>query len=182
MKKIIIFLITLLLLGGWGWAQNPASYVTLLSSKLTLEVSGDSLRKTSFVGAVSRVVNNKGQFKLGGVPDVSRTLDGRVAGLSVQNTSGTFGVAPTIRLRGATSIMGRSTPLWVVDGVIVEDMIDLSHVDLSSGDVNTLFSSSLAGFNIEDIESVQVLKDVAATTLYGMRGVAGVIVVTTKKS
>lgn len=182
MKKTIIFLITLLSLGGWGLAQNPASYVTLHSSKLPLEVPGDSLRKTSFVEAVSRVVNNKGQFKLGGVPDVSRTLDGRVAGLSVHNTSGTFGVAPTIRLRGATSIMGRSTPLWVVDGVIVEDMIDLSPVDLSSGDVNTLFSSSLAGFNIEDIESVQVLKDVAATTLYGMRGVAGVIVVTTKKS
>ena len=56
--------------------------------------------------------------KLAGIADISRSLEGQVAGVSVQNVSGTFGTAPKIRVRGATSIYGSSKPLWVVDGVI----------------------------------------------------------------
>jgi TonB-linked SusC/RagA family outer membrane protein len=113
--------------------------------------------------------------------DISRSLEGRAAGVSVQNVSGTFGTAPKIRVRGATSIFGSSKPLWVVDGVIMEDVTDVDADGLSSGDANTLISSAIAGLNADDIESFQILKDGSATSIYGARAMAGVIVVTTKK-
>ena len=119
--------------------------------------------------------------KLNGIADISRSLEGRVAGVSVQNVSGTFGTAPKIRVRGSTSIYGSSKPLWVVDGVIMEDVVDVDAEDLSSGDANTLISSAIAGLNSEDIESFDILKDGSATSIYGARAMAGVIVVTTKK-
>ena len=110
-----------------------------------------------------------------------RSLEGRAAGVSVQNVSGTFGTAPKIRVRGATSIYGSSKPLWVVDGVIMEDVVDVSADQLSSGNANTLISSAIAGLNSDDIESFQILKDGSATSIYGARAMSGVIVVTTKK-
>ncbi|MBR1406999.1 MAG: SusC/RagA family TonB-linked outer membrane protein [Bacteroidales bacterium] len=121
------------------------------------------------------------EAQLNGIADVSRSLEGRVAGVSVQNVSGTFGTAPKIRVRGATSIYGSSKPLWVVDGVIMEDVVDVSADELSSGDASTLISSAIAGLNSDDIESFDILKDGSATSIYGARAMAGVIVVTTKK-
>ena len=104
-----------------------------------------------------------------------------MAGVSVQNVSGTFGTAPKIRVRGATSIYGSSKPLWVVDGVIMEDVTEVDADQLSSGDAATLISSAIAGLNADDIESFQILKDGSATSIYGARAMAGVIVVTTKR-
>lgn len=135
--------------------------------------------KRLFTGATSKVSGEKA--KLDGVADVSRALEGRVAGVSVQNVSGTFGTAPKIRVRGATSIYGSSKPLWVVDGVIMEDVTEVSADALSSGDAETLISSAIAGLNSDDIESFQILKDGSATSIYGARAMAGVIVITTKK-
>jgi len=135
--------------------------------------------KRLFTGATSKVDAEKA--KLDGVADISRSLEGRVAGVSVQNVSGTFGTAPKIRVRGATSIYGSSKPLWVVDGVIMEDVTEVDADALSSGDAETLISSAIAGLNSDDIESFQILKDGSATSIYGARAMAGVIVVTTKK-
>lgn len=135
--------------------------------------------KRMFTGATSSL--SATDIKLDGLPDISRGLEGRAAGVSVQNISGTFGTAPKIRVRGATSIYGSSKPLWVVDGVIMEDAIDIGADDLASGDVETLISSAIAGLNADDIESFQILKDGSATSIYGARAMAGVIVVTTKK-
>lgn len=135
--------------------------------------------KRLFTGASDKLEANN--VKLAGTPDISRGLEGRSAGVSVQNVSGTFGAAPKIRIRGATSILGNSKPLWVLDGVIVEDVVDVDADALASGDPNTLISSAIAGLNPEDIESFQVLKDGSATSIYGARAMAGVIVITTKK-
>ena len=135
--------------------------------------------KRLFTGATTKVDAEKA--KLDGVADVSRALEGRAAGVSVQNVSSTFGTAPKIRVRGATSIYGSSSPLWVVDGVIMEDAVNVSADDLSSGDAETLISNAIAGLNADDIESFQVLKDGSATSIYGARAMAGVVVVTTKK-
>ena len=146
------------------------------------EVVVTGLQKTDrrlFTGATDKV--NADEAKLNGVADISRSLEGRAAGVSVQNVSGTFGSAPKIRVRGATSIYGSSKPLWVVDGVIMEDVSDVSADDLASGDPETLISSAIAGLNSDDIESFQILKDGSATSIYGARAMAGVIVVTTKK-
>jgi TonB-linked SusC/RagA family outer membrane protein len=135
--------------------------------------------KRLFTGATTKIDASKA--KLDGVADISRSLEGRSAGVSVQNVSGTFGAAPKIRVRGATSIYGNSKPLWVVDGVVMEDAIDISSDDLSSGNAETLISSAIAGINADDIESIQILKDGSATSIYGARAMGGVIVVTTKK-
>ena len=135
--------------------------------------------KRLFTGSTAKVDGEKA--KLDGVPEISRALEGRASGVSVQNVSGTFGTAPKIRVRGATSIYGSSKPLWVVDGVIMEDVVEVDADQLSSGDATTLISSAIAGLNSDDIESFQILKDGSATSIYGARAMAGVIVVTTKK-
>ena len=135
--------------------------------------------KRLFTGAATKIDADKA--KLDGVADISRSLEGRAAGVSVQNVSGTFGTAPKIRVRGATSIYGSSKPLWVVDGVIMEDVTEVDADALSSGDAATLISSAIAGLNADDIESFQILKDGSATSIYGARAMAGVIVVTTKR-
>ena len=135
--------------------------------------------KRLFTGATTKL--NAEDTKIDGMADISRSLEGRAAGVSVQNVSGTFGTAPKIRVRGATSIYGNSKPLWVVDGVIMEDIKEVSADQLSSGDAETLISSAVAGLNADDIESFQILKDGSATSIYGARAMAGVIVVTTKK-
>ncbi|MDR1171282.1 MAG: SusC/RagA family TonB-linked outer membrane protein [Bacteroidales bacterium] len=138
-----------------------------------------SVDKRLFTGATDQLKAD--DVRIDGLADVSRALEGRSAGVTVQNVSGTFGSAPKIRVRGATSIYGTSKPLWVVDGVIMEDIVEVSADALSSGDAVTLISSAIAGLNADDIESFQILKDGSATSIYGARAMPGVVVVTTKK-
>ena len=160
--------------------------------KITLEADVDShqlgevvvtgmqkMDKRLFTGAATKVDAEKA--KLDGVADISRSLEGRAAGVSVQNVSGIFGTAPKIRVRGATSIYGSSKPLWVVDGVIMEDVTEVDADALSSGDAATVISNAIAGLNADDIASFDILKDGSATSIYGARAMAGVIVVTTKR-
>jgi len=156
--------------------------VRLVSNTQVEEVVVTGMQKMDkrlFTGATTKIEADKA--KLDGVADISRSLEGRAAGVSVQNVSGTFGTAPKIRVRGATSIYGSSKPLWVVDGVIMEDVTEVDADQLSSGDAATLISSAIAGLNADDIESFQILKDGSATSIYGARAMAGVIVVTTKR-
>ncbi len=162
---------------------KPNLKITLQPDNKTLDevvVTGmQKMDKRLFSGATVQLDADK--MKIDGMADISRSLEGRAAGVSVSNVSGTFGTAPRIRVRGATSIYGSSKPLWVVDGVIMEDAVDVSADALATGDVETLISSSVAGLNADDIESFQILKDGSATSIYGARAMAGVIVVTTKK-
>ena len=164
-------------------AVKPSIKVKLTSETQEIEevvVTGMYVQdKRLNTGSAARVDAEKA--KLDGVADISRSLEGRAAGVSVQNVSGTFGTAPKIRMRGATSIYGASKPLWVVDGVVMEDAVEVDAESLSSGDAVTLISSAIAGLNADDIESFQILKDGAATSIYGARAMAGVIVVTTKR-
>ena len=156
--------------------------VKLASDGLLEDVVVTGMVKTDkrlFTGATAKI--DATSAKIDGMADISRSLEGRAAGVSVQNVSGTFGTAPKIRVRGATSIFGSSKPLWVVDGVIMEDVTEVSADELSSGDAETLISSAIAGLNSDDIESFQILKDGSATSIYGARAMAGVIVITTKK-
>lgn len=164
-------------------ASDKATNIILEDDSNTLNdvvVTGmQTMDKRLFTGASTKI--NASDAKLDGVADISRSLEGRAAGVSVQNVSGTFGTAPKIRVRGATSIFGSSKPLWVVDGVIMEDATEVDADNLSSGDAETLISNAIAGLNADDIESFQVLKDGSATSIYGAKAMAGVIVVTTKK-
>jgi TonB-linked SusC/RagA family outer membrane protein len=161
------------------------SYLTLNLSSQTgtltdVIVTGfQRIEKSKFTGASVKL--DMDQIKTSGVTDVSRMLEGRAAGVAIQNVSGTFGAAPKVRIRGATSITGDNKPLWVIDGVVLEDIVNVSNDQLSSGDPNTLLGSAVAGLNPNDIESFDILKDAAATALYGARAMNGVIVITTKR-
>ena len=162
---------------------SPVMNVTLDENAQVLNevvITGmQAVDKRLFTGAATKI--NAADAKLDGVADISRSLEGRAAGVSVQNVSGTFGSAPKIRIRGATSIYGNSMPLWVVDGVVLENAVEISSDDLSSGNAETLISSAIAGLNADDIENIDILKDGSATSIYGARAMAGVVVITTKK-
>ena len=132
-----------------------------------------------FTGASENV--KMAEIQATGMTDVSRMLEGQAAGVTVENLSGTFGSSPRIRIRGNASINGNNQPLFVVDGVILEDLAQVSTDDFISGNANTLITSSIANINPSDIESLQILKDASATAIYGARAANGVIVITTKR-
>ena len=135
--------------------------------------------KRLFTGASDKLKADK--VKMAGMADISRGLEGSPQGSPCRTSRGPSVQHLRSAVRGATSIMGSSKPLWVVDGVIQEDVVDVGADDLSSGDATTLLSSAIAGLNADDIESFQILKDGSATSIYGAKAMAGVIVITTKK-
>lgn len=138
----------------------------------------DNVEERLFTGANSSITAE--ELKVDGIVDVSRMLEGKAAGVSVQNVTGTFGAAPKITIRGSSSIFGDTKPLFVIDGVVQEDIINLDFDQLASGDASTLIGSSIAGLNANDIKSIEILKDASATALYGARALNGVVVINTK--
>lgn len=109
------------------------------------------------------------------VPSVEMALQGKVAGLNVLNITGEPGAKGIVTLRGNTSIASqdsRSTPLYVVDGIVMDEG-DLGQIDLTG-------TNPIAGINPNDIESIDVLKDASASAIYGARAANGVIIIKTK--
>lgn len=137
-----------------------------------------NVERELFTGASQTI--KASDIKLDAVPDITRSLEGRAAGVSVQNVTGTFGAAPRITIRGSSSILGDTKPIWIVDGAIQEEIVDISFQDLVAGDINSLLSSALAGLNANDIESFEILRDASASAQYGARALNGVVVITTK--
>jgi TonB-linked SusC/RagA family outer membrane protein len=139
----------------------------------------ETIKKKLFTGATQNIKME--DIKLDGATDVSTMLQGRAAGVNIQNITSTFGAAPKISIRGGSSIFGQTSPLWVIDGVVREDIVEQSNEDLTSGNAQTLIGSTVAGINTNDIENIDILRDASATSLYGARAMNGVIVITTKK-
>ncbi|MCM5529510.1 SusC/RagA family TonB-linked outer membrane protein [Parasegetibacter sp. NRK P23] len=114
--------------------------------------------KEAFTGSAKVVsgelLNNKA------VSNISQSLAGEVAGVRVINTTGQPGASATVRIRGFGSVNGNRAPLYVIDGVP--------------------YSGNLNAINMADVESTTVLKDAAATAIYGARGANGVIIITTR--
>lgn len=137
------------------------------------------INRKMFTGSASKV--NADETLLKGNPDLTSSLQGKVSGVQITNVSSTFGASPVLTIRGNSSINGTNKPLWVIDGVVLEDLMTVSAEELTSGNLSTLLSSGVAGLNPEDIESFEVLKDVSATSLYGAQAMNGVIVITTKQ-
>lgn len=131
-----------------------------------------------FVGSTSKIETK--DFATAPFADFSRMLEAKAPGLNISNISNTFGAAPRINIRGGSTINSSVQPLWIVDGIVMDDIVSLNTEQLGSGDPITLLGSSISGINPADIESIEVLKDASATSLYGARGMNGVIVVTTK--
>ena len=136
--------------------------VSLLQDIESLEeviVTGyGTIRKSDLTGAVSSInVDNIADLP---VPDITQALQGRVAGVQITQNSGAPGDGTSIRIRGVGSINNSSDPLYVVDGIIVNEINYLSQ---------------------NDIQSLEVMKDASVAALYGSRASNGVIVITTKQ-
>ena len=136
------------------------SLVSEATTQSEVVVIGYGTQKRSNVsGAVSKYKNER--IDESPVSRLDQALQGRIAGVQIQNLSSEAGAAPKITIRGVGSINAGADPLVVVDGQITPD--------------------GLAFINPADVESVEVLKDAASAAIYGSRGSAGVVLITTKK-
>lgn len=116
------------------------------------------------------------------VTSVDAMLSGEIAGVTVQATSGRPGAQSNIRIRGTNNLSGNSSPLWVVDGVPLQnDVPDLSSEQIKTGGFDNVLVNGIGSINPNDIENITILKDAAAAAIYGSRAANGVIVVTTKR-
>lgn len=134
-------------------------------------------RITGSVGIIS-----SDKFEAKPISSVSALMQGELAGVQVSAVSGQPGTQSRIRIRGTNNLSGSSDPLWVVDGVPLQDESpDLSSEELATGGFDNIFVNGIGNINPNDIESITVLKDAAASAIYGSRAANGVIVVTTKR-
>lgn len=136
-----------------------------------------SSRKRDLTGAVSSVKAK--DFNQGVINSPDQLLQNKVAGLEVTNTSGQPGAATTIQIRGSSSIRAGASPLYVVDGVILDGGTARPNASTTFG--TTSNSDPLLFINPYDIAQIDVLKDASSTAIYGSRGANGVIIITTKK-
>ncbi|MGM9842612.1 MAG: SusC/RagA family TonB-linked outer membrane protein [Muribaculaceae bacterium] len=137
-------------------------------------VAYGTAKKSSYAGSASLV-------RADAIKDVPSTtfenaLNGKVAGLQLTNNSGQAGSAPAIRIRGIGSMNAGNEPLYVIDGVPVSS----GNIGQMSGEIYST-NNIMNSLNPDDIESISVLKDAAASSLYGSRAANGVILITTKK-
>ena len=155
--------------------------ITLFPSAQMLDavvVTGyQTVERRKLTAAVGKL--NISDETIGAVKSIDQALAGQIAGLSVTSTSGAPGAPAKIRIRGTSSLNGTQDPLWVLDGIPLEGT-DAPQSNVLN-DVSNIQQSSIAGLNPADIENITVLKDAAATAIYGARAANGVIVITTKK-
>lgn len=114
-------------------------------------------------------------------PQIDNLIQGQIPGLSVVKSSGEVGSVPIVKIRGTSTLTGNTSPLWVVDGVVLEDPVPLTPAELNTPDLVNRIGNSISGINPQDIESITVLKDASASAIYGVRAAGGVIVLTTKR-
>lgn len=139
-------------------------------NEVVIAVAYGEQEKKKLTGSVGKL--NAKQIENVPLASVDQILQGKVAGLQSTATTGQPGAAQQIRIRGIGSITASSAPLFVIDGMPV-----------NTGDASNLTQSSnlLAGLNPNDIESISVLKDASAASIYGSRAANGVIIINTKK-
>jgi TonB-dependent starch-binding outer membrane protein SusC len=132
--------------------------------------SYQTIKKTELSGSVASV-GGKTIENLP-IPSLDRAIQGRIAGVQINASNGIPGGNTQVRIRGVGSISGSNEPLYIVDGV-----------QITAGDRSrrVISSNILNGINANDIESVDVLKDAAAASIYGSQAANGVIIITTKK-
>ena len=147
--------------------------VSLESESIGLEeviaVAYGTVRREAKTGSISSVSND--QIASAPVVSVDKMLAGKMAGVSITSSSGQPGASSNIRIRGTSSINAGNEPLYVVDGIPIMD---------GNQSTFTNTGNAIASINPNDIESVTVLKDAAAASVYGSRAANGVILITTK--
>jgi len=129
-------------------------------------------QKRDVTGAISSI--NTDDIGDDVLPSLESAMQGRAAGVQVTTSNGLAGSSINVKVRGTNSISAGSQPLYVIDGIPVTDG------DFSPGNMGAGFNA-LSDINPNDIESIQILKDAAAASIYGSRGANGVVLITTKK-
>ncbi len=169
------------------YAGYKTEEVTLGASNVvdvTLKVDALQLEEAIVVGYgsqkrkdVTASITSVGGDEIAGLPvaGVDQALQGKVAGLVVTSNNGQPGGGISVRIRGNSSINAGNEPLYVVDG------IPLISGDFSQGEYGGMDFNAISDLNPNDIESIQVLKDAAASAIYGSRGSNGVVLITTKR-
>lgn len=135
-----------------------------------------TIERRKLTAAVSKI--DISEERIGTVKSIDQALSGQIAGLSAISNSGAPGAPVKIRIRGTSSLNGTQDPLWVLDGIPLEGT-DVPNLE-SLKNIDDVEQSSIAGLNPADIADITVLKDAAATAIYGARAANGVIVITTK--
>ena len=153
-------------------ALQPSS--TMLNDVVVTGYQTEERRKLT--AAVAKI--DISEERIGTVKSIDQALSGQIAGLSAVTTSGAPGSPVKIRIRGTSSLNGTQDPLWVLDGIPLEGT-DIPSME-SLKNIDDVQQSSIAGLNPADIADITVLKDAAATAIYGARAANGVIVITTK--
>lgn len=163
-------------------AGHPAKIILHADDKSLDEVvvtGYQVLNKRSLTSAVSTAKMK--DLERTDMSSLDQMLEGKIPDLLVNNNSFEVGVAPKIRIRGTSTLIGNREPLWVVDGIVVQDPVEISPEELNDPDYVNRIGNAIAGINPQDIERIDVLKDAAATAIYGTKAANGVIVVTTKR-
>lgn len=163
-----------------------------------VEIGYGAARKKDLTGSIGTVDVNT----IKNVPflTVDNALAGKVAGVQVTKTDGTPGGAVRIQVRGTTSLLGGNTPLYVIDGVPIQVQSNYINpgFDVTTPQANAVNSglsgisvgmqtaytnglNSIGGLNIDDIESISVLKDASASAIYGSKASNGVVIINTKR-
>ncbi len=132
-------------------------------------------KKRDVIGSVAQVTGK--EITSLASPSLDASLQGTASGLQVSSSSGTPGAIARVMIRGTNSLSSATEPLWVIDGIIVGSNLNNSSA-ISQSSASSV--GVLSTINPNDIESVEVLKDAAATAIYGQRGSNGVIIITTK--
>lgn len=157
--------------------------VTLRTGNVTMDevvVTGyERIDKRKMTGSVASVKGSDVMEPVG--TSIDKMLQGKLAGVQVLQNTSTPGAAPKIRIRGNSTIMGNREPVWVVDGIIMEDPVKITAAELNSMDRINLIGNAISFLNPEDIDRIDVLKDVSATAIYGVKAANGVVVITTKR-
>ncbi len=136
-------------------------------------------RREAITGSVATV--NADQANVGVIANPNELIQGRVAGVQMITNNGEPGAGVQIRIRGGTSISASNEPLYVIDGVPIENRATEPRGREVPGTSAPLQRSPLAMLNPNDIESITILKDASATAIYGSRAANGVVLITTKR-
>jgi TonB-linked SusC/RagA family outer membrane protein len=135
-----------------------------------------TVRKSDLTGAVSSITSE--QLKERSNTNVISSLSGQVAGVQIQQTQGAPGYAPTIKIRGTSTINAGVSPLYVIDGIPIDDYMPTAVTASVNIPVNSV--NPLSAINPQDVESIEILKDASSAAIYGSRGANGVVIITTK--
>ncbi|MEJ2884533.1 TonB-dependent receptor [Pedobacter sp. GR22-6] len=178
---------------------NTGMTITLVAETNKLEdlvvVGYGTTKRKDLTGSVASI--NLAEVRDVPFATIDQALTGKAAGVQVVQADGSPGGVAKIRIRGGTSLMGGNDPLYIIDGVQVQvqnrfqqtasdivSPVDRGGDDDPNNTISGAFArglNSLGGLNINDIETIDILKDASATAIYGSRGANGVVIITTKK-